>query len=103
MPYCKNCGNEIDEKAVICVKCGSEVKPEKKEEVGSTFIWGLIGFMVPVVGLILWLLWKDDYPKRSRSSGIGALVSTILSVVFVVLYFVFIFFMFGYSLTYMHF
>lgn len=25
--YCNNCGTEIDDKAVVCVKCGCAVKP----------------------------------------------------------------------------
>ena len=99
MTYCKNCGNEVDPKAVICVKCGTEITPIKKEEVGSTFAWGLLGFFVPIAGFILWLIWKDDYPKRSKSSGIGALVSTILSFTLIIIYFLFIFVMFGYSVS----
>lgn len=32
--YCRNCGKEIEDKAVICVHCGCEVKPitTKKRE-----------------------------------------------------------------------
>ena len=28
--YCRNCGKEIDDKAVVCVKCGVPPKLEKK-------------------------------------------------------------------------
>ena len=26
---CKNCGKEVDDKAVICVNCGYSLKPKK--------------------------------------------------------------------------
>lgn len=52
--------------------------------------WGLLGFFIPIVGFILWLVWKNDYPKRSRAAGIGCLVSVCVSVVAVILYFVII-------------
>ncbi len=52
------------------------------------FLWGLLGFCIPVVGLILFLIWKDQKPKTAKAAGIGALVSVILAVVFYVIMFV---------------
>ena len=46
------------------------------------FLWGLLGFCIPIVGLILFLVWKDQKPKTGKAAGIGALVSVILGVVF---------------------
>lgn len=43
-----------------------------------------------MVGLILWLVWRDEKPKTAKALGIGALVSAILGVIFVILYFIFI-------------
>ncbi len=54
------------------------------------FLWGLLGFCIPVVGLILFLIWKDQKPKTAKAAGIGALVSVILAVVFYVIMFVII-------------
>ena len=45
------------------------------------FLWGLLGFCIPVVGLILFLIWKDQKPKTAKAAGIGALVSVIIYVV----------------------
>ena len=53
---------------------------------GGTAGWGVLGFFFPLVGFILWLVWKDDRPARSRSAGIGCLVSVCLSVVGGILY-----------------
>ena len=52
------------------------------------FLQGLLGCCIPVVGLILFLVWKDQKPRTAKAAGIGALVSVILSVVFYIIYFV---------------
>lgn len=49
------------------------------------FLWGLLGFCIPIVGLILFLIWKDSKPKTAKAAGIGALVSVVISVVFYIL------------------
>lgn len=81
--YCKNCGQEIDDKAVICPKCGVQVAECKTstDSDSSSFGYALLGFFIPIVGLILFLIWKDEYPLRAKSTGKGALVSVIVSVV----------------------
>ncbi len=45
------------------------------------FLWGLLGFCIPVVGLVLFLIWKDQKPKTAKAAGVGALVSVILGVI----------------------
>ncbi len=49
------------------------------------FLWGLLGCCIPIVGLILFLVWKDSKPKTAKAAGIGALVSVIVSVVFYII------------------
>lgn len=62
---------------------------------GGTVGWGILGFFLPIVGFILWLVWKDEHPARSRSAGIGCLVSVCLGVVGVILYVVLVFVILG--------
>lgn len=52
------------------------------------FLWGLLGCCIPVVGLILFLVWKDQKPKTAKAAGIGALVSVIALVAFYIIFFV---------------
>lgn len=92
--FCKNCGNEIDDKAFCCPKCGvltnenknsasvAAVSGEDKPSTG----FAVLGFFIPIVGLILWLIWKDTTPLKAKSCGKGALISIIVSVVFSVVY-----------------
>lgn len=43
-------------------------------------MWGLLGCCIPVVGLVLFLVWRDEKPKTAKAAGIGALVSVILTI-----------------------
>ena len=83
--YCKNCGEIIDDQAVICPKCGVSQKNEPQIVDNGGFGWGLLGCCIPVVGLVLFLVWKDTKPKTAKAAGIGALVS----VGILVLYYIF--------------
>lgn len=85
MAYCKNCGREIDDRAVVCPNCGvsQENKPQVVDNGG--FLWGLLGCCIPLVGLILFLVWKDTKPKTAKAAGIGALVSVIIMVIYYIL------------------
>lgn len=46
---------------------------------GSGFGYGCLGFFFPLVGLILFLVWRNEHPTRSKSAGIGALIRVILT------------------------
>lgn len=83
MAFCKNCGQAIDDQASICPHCGVAQQAPVVDNGG--FGWGVLGCCIPLVGLILFLVWKDTKPKSAKSAGIGALVSVISIVVFYVL------------------
>ena len=82
MAYCKNCGQSIDDKAVICPHCGvaQENKPAVVDNGG--FLWGLLGCCIPIVGLILYLVWKNERPRTAKAAGIGALVSVCIGILY---------------------
>ena len=85
MAFCKNCGAQIDDNAVVCTSCGvaQNTTPAVVDKGG--FGWGVLGCCIPVVGLILFLVWKDTKPKTAKAAGIGALVSVIIAVVYYVI------------------
>lgn len=43
--------------------------------------WGVLGFCIPIVGLILFLVWKDQKPRTAKVAGVGALISVIVGVI----------------------
>ena len=99
--YCTKCGKEINEDAVVCIHCGCSPNETKhiKEQDSDSIGWGFLGFFVPLAGLILWLMWKDEAPKKAKSLGIGALVSTIIVVVGAIGYAIFIAVVWGLALS----
>lgn len=73
----------------------SATQSQQTDSEGSTVGWGILGFFMPIVGFILWLIWKDEHPARAKSAGIGCLVSICLGVVGVILYVVLVFVILG--------
>ena len=93
--YCIKCGKEIEEGAAFCPACGASQQPQQPpvqqpvqnwqqpvqqpaEESGIG--WGILGFFIPLAGLVLFLVWKDTKPKSSKAAGVGALISVGVSV-----------------------
>lgn len=57
-----------------------------KPQDASSMGFAVLCFFFPVVGLVLWLVWKNDYPLKAKSCGKGALIGVILSVVGWIIY-----------------
>ena len=81
--YCTHCGSPIDEEAIFCVHCGNSVATAPKKADSDSIGWGFLGFFIslffsPVAGFILWLVWKDDSPKKAKNVGIGTLIAVAL-------------------------
>ena len=70
--YCNNCGKEIDDKAFVCIHCGVKIKTiiQDDEPIGGL---GVLCFFFPVVGLILYLVWQENKPVKSKGAGKSAL------------------------------
>ena len=83
MAYCPNCGEQVRDSQDVCLACGTELKEEKKvvENDSSSIGWGILGFFIPLVGLILFIAWKDSRPNASKAAGVGALIGFILNIV----------------------
>lgn len=62
------------------------VQPARPVDSGS-FGWAVLGFFIPLVGLILYLVWRNEKPLSAKKAGMGALVSILLSVALWVLMF----------------
>lgn len=53
-------------------------QPQYVNDSGS-FGWAVLGFFIPLVGLILYLVWKNEKPLSAKKAGVGALVGFIVS------------------------
>ncbi len=85
MKYCSNCGKEVNENAVVCVHCGCAINTsvQKISATGDAPDTGMavLGFFIPLVGLILYLMWQNKYPLKAKSAGKGALIGFIANAV----------------------
>ena len=82
MAFCKKCGKEIADGVQSCPNCGASQQTSSEVVDRGGFGWGLLGCCVPIAGLILFLVWRDTKPKTAKAAGIGALVCTIIAVIY---------------------
>ena len=89
MAYCRHCGAQIDDYAAVCPECGTPQNGGQNNTPpvvdNGGFLWGLLGCCIPIVGLILFLVWKDTKPRTAKAAGIGALVCVIAYVLLYVI------------------
>ena len=89
--YCNNCGKEVNDKAVVCINCGCAIESAKNSSAAQAtndnggIGWWLLGFLIPLVGLIVYLVFAESRPKTAKKAGSGALVKVILSIGFTLL------------------
>ena len=104
MAFCSQCGTQVPDGTKFCPNCGAQ----QQNNMGNTVYrqggnsaydtygnqyppsqvdngglgWGLLGFCIPIVGLILFLVWKDSKPRTAKAAGMGALISVLIGVLF---------------------
>ena len=92
--FCKYCGYEMNDNDKFCAHCGKFVDNNNNQiqtnDTGS-FGWAVLGFFIPIIGLILFLVWNTERPKTAKKAGIGALVGVIAEFVFTFIYIIIIF------------
>ncbi|MFW5894836.1 MAG: PLDc N-terminal domain-containing protein [Bacillota bacterium] len=90
--YCEKCGEPLEPHYEVCPNCGNKLQREEKSQTASssdasrprpdeeddTAGWAVLSVFFPVVGVILYVLWKESRPKASRSVGNAAIVGFIL-------------------------
>lgn len=97
MKRCSNCNITVQDNVNFCPECGynyfiydnnnqynyqsqynyvPQYGYQQSSNVSTTppFLWGLIGFLVPIAGLILYLVWKNSNPEQAKAAGKGALI-----------------------------
>lgn len=74
MKYCNNCGKEVDDNAVICPFCGCAVASKNVEVDKPSTGLNILSFLIPLVGLILFLSWQNSTPIKAKACGKWALI-----------------------------
>ena len=82
--FCSNCGNEIDDKAAVCVHCGAPTKNftsngkspvDPNEPPNTGYI--VLSVLVPMFGIILGAIEKGNGRQRAGKAYLTAAVSVI--------------------------
>ncbi len=79
MATCKYCNAQLPEAGTrFCPNCGLPQNgavqyslPVHKDS--SSFGWSVLGFLIPILGFILYLAWRKSRPMSSHRAGVGAL------------------------------
>ena len=90
MAYCTNCGSDIDNRAVSCPECGHQTSVNNQEYLietrGSRWFF-VLGFCIPVVGLVLFFVWLKDKPRSATSALVGSLVNFVVTFILIIVAF----------------
>ncbi len=83
--YCTRCGNQCDPRAIICVRCGtpftdmqSKIPNENDKPSGGL---KFLCFLIPILGLILYLVNINEKPVSAKAYGKMALIGFIVGIV----------------------
>lgn len=75
--FCNKCGKDIPDSSLVCSYCGAQVGQRPVQSVqavdGPIGGLGILCFLFPIVGLILYLVWKDSTPEKAKGAGKAAL------------------------------
>lgn len=81
--YCPYCGNQCDINAVVCVKCGRSFQPMgnavSPNDTPSTGL-KVLSFLIPLAGLILYLVKHDKEPVSAKAYGKMALIGFVVRI-----------------------
>lgn len=93
--FCKNCGKQIDNNAAICIYCGVSTENNGSSLNGidnPSHLPGIAGCCFPLVGIILYFMWKDEKPKSASLvikwtlAGIAiGFIGSIIYIIFIIL------------------
>ena len=84
--------SEIDNNLAQCPYCNTPVSQNQivVEDNGSMW-WGVLGCCVPIVGLVLYIVWKDTKPQSGKKAGIGALIGFVLGTILPIAFYMIIY------------
>lgn len=91
--FCTNCGNELDDRAIMCPKCGVALTQTTNASNGSSSngmaIAGFIlSFFIPLLGLIFSIIGLKRSKETNNGKGLstaGIIISCVIMVITIIM------------------
>ena len=81
MKYCRQCGKELLDEAVICPQCGCATGHQAASDEKASALWIIIAILFPIVGAIYALIeWKNK-PNAAKTVLIVSIIVWVLSMI----------------------
>lgn len=74
MLHCSHCGAPMEDYARTCGRCGVAVDD------APGFLWALLSFICPLIGIVFYATKNNTYPSRSGSMLKGAFAGILCGV-----------------------
>ena len=89
MKYCSHCGAQIQDEAVVCVTCGCSVAAHRGEPDVPSKELNIVSCLLPIVGLILFIIYQEKAPIKAKEIGKWALIGFCIGLALSGLYWIF--------------
>lgn len=90
--YCQNCGQQIDDKAIVCPHCGVATGKSVQSADSKTNAVAIVGFIfsffISLIGLICSIVGYANAPKHGgngRGLSVAGIVISTISIVIVII------------------
>ena len=84
MRYCQHCGKEIMQKSFICPYCGCKTDTFMQQDDNPSVGLNILSFILPIVGLVIYLANLDKTPEKAKSAGKWAIIGFVLGLFLIV-------------------
>ncbi|WP_295209241.1 zinc ribbon domain-containing protein [Ruminococcus sp.] len=90
MAFCRKCGKEINDDAVICVHCGCATEkaaqqnnqnPNYDPDSNADFVEILLSVLIPIAGIIMYFVKKDTRPKAAKTCLLVGIITWALGTI----------------------
>ncbi len=85
MAYCRYCGAQIHDGDKKCPECGKRTEDTaysvgtRSEERKIEYIGcGIVGLLMPIAGLVCYIMWKNERPKCAKAAAVGAIAGAVI-------------------------